>query len=359
MIRILKIGSAFIGVIVGAGFASGQEILQYFTSFGLMGTIAAIISTALFAYVGMTLVWLGSRMQTTSHKEVIYKISGPVLGRIIDYIIIFTLFGVGVVMVAGAGSNLEQQFGLPYIVGTTIMTLLVIVVGMLNLNRVASIIGAITPFLIAFVIIISIYSFMTMDGTFQELDATAKAQPTSLANWFISGINYASFNTAVGASMALVIGGAEKNRKIAASGGLVGGLGLGLLIIVSHLAIFAKIEDVAETDMPMLAIVNDISPVLGVIMSLVLFGMIFNTAISMFYSFVARFTKIGTNKFNTVLIGTMLVAFALSFVGFTDLVGEFYPLIGYLGLVLIAVLIITPFRMKKIENKHSNFSSDG
>ena len=35
MFKAIKIGSAFIGVIVGAGFASGQEILQYFTRISL------------------------------------------------------------------------------------------------------------------------------------------------------------------------------------------------------------------------------------------------------------------------------------------------------------------------------------
>ena len=35
MKRSLQIGGAFVGLIVGAGFASGQEIMQYFTSFGL------------------------------------------------------------------------------------------------------------------------------------------------------------------------------------------------------------------------------------------------------------------------------------------------------------------------------------
>ena len=55
MKKIFQIGSAFIGIIVGAGFASGQEILQYFTSFGHLGTVAAILATALFAYLGMTL----------------------------------------------------------------------------------------------------------------------------------------------------------------------------------------------------------------------------------------------------------------------------------------------------------------
>ena len=125
MKNVLKMGSAFIGIIVGAGFASGQEILQYFTSFGLLGIVGAIISTALFAYLGMTLTRLGSRMRTTSHKEVIYKISGRYLGIIVDYIIIFTLFGVGAVMIAGAGSNLNQQFGLPPVVGSLLMVVLV------------------------------------------------------------------------------------------------------------------------------------------------------------------------------------------------------------------------------------------
>ena len=64
MFKSIKMGSAFIGIIVGAGFASGQEILQYFTSFGMMGTVAAVIATAFFAYLGMSLTRLGSRMRT-------------------------------------------------------------------------------------------------------------------------------------------------------------------------------------------------------------------------------------------------------------------------------------------------------
>ncbi|WP_059103154.1 YkvI family membrane protein [Shouchella shacheensis] len=349
MRKSLQIGSAFIGVIVGAGFASGQEVLQYFTSFGLLGILGAILATALFSYIGMTLVWLGSRTQTTSHKEVIYKISGKYLGRVIDYILIFTVFGVGVVMIAGAGANLNQQFDIPHVVGTSLMTILVIVTGMLKVDRVVAIIGSITPFLILFVLLISVYSFVTMDGSITALDGIAREQTSTLPNWFVSAVNYVSFNTAVGAAMALVMGGAEKNRKTAAVGGLLGGLGLGVLILLSHLAIFARIEDVAMLEMPMLGIVNNISPILGFIMSLVLFGMIFNTAVSMFFSFGARFLPLGTKNFKQFLVVTMIVAFAASFVGFTDLVSYFYPLIGYLGLVLIAVLIITPFRLKNIE----------
>ncbi len=345
MKNILKMGSAFIGIIVGAGFASGQEILQYFTSFGLLGIVGAIVSTALFAYLGMVLTRLGSRMRTTSHKEVIYKISGRYLGIIVDYIIIFTLFGVGVVMIAGAGSNLNQQFGLPPFVGSLLMVVLVMLTVMLNVDKVVGVIGSITPFLILAVVLVSIYCLTTLDTSFAVLDPIAQDVKTTLPNWFISAINYVSFNIAVGASMTLVMGGTEKNEKIAAWGGLVGGLSLGVLILLSHLAIFSKIESVGNSEMPMLAIINDVSPILGIFMAFILYGMIFNTAVGMFYSFGARFIQINTKKFNVFVFITLIIGFALSFVGFTKLVAYFYPLIGYLGLFLVAALIYASFKL--------------
>lgn len=349
MLRILKIASAFIGIIVGAGFASGQEVLQYFTSFGHLGTAGAVLATMLFAYLGMTLTTLGHRMKTTSHKEAIYKVSGRYLGPVVDYIIIFTLFGVGVVMIAGAGTILNQQFGLAPFIGSLMMAIIVILVVMLNVQKVIAAIGSITPFLIAALILVGVYSLFTMDLPFSELEPIAKKQESTLPNWFIASINYVSFNIAVGAAMALVMGGAEKDRRTAKIGGLLGGLGLGLLIVISHLAIFSKINVVWSAEMPTLKLVNDISPVLGVFMALILFGMIFNTAVSMFYAFTARFVEMRTTKANIFIVITVGIGFIASFVGFTDLVAFFYPLIGYLGLFLIGALLYAPFKLSKDE----------
>lgn len=346
MFRVFKYASAFIGIIVGAGFASGQEVLQYFTSFGHMGTVAALLATALFAYLGMTLMRIGSRLQTASHRDAIYTISGRYLGVIVDYIIIFTLFGVGVVMIAGAGSILNQQFNFPSFVGSLIMTILIIMTVMLNVEKVIAVISSVTPFLILALVFISIYSLMTMDLPFDQLNPIAKSVHTTLPNWFISAINYVSFNIAVGAGMSLVMGGTEPNDRTAAVGGFLGGLGIGILIIIAHLAIFSKVNVIAQYDMPLLKIVDNISPVLGILMTVILFGMIFNTAVSMFYAFVARFVNMETTTSNVTILITGLIAFLLSFVGFTNLVAKLYPLIGYLGLFLIFALLYAPFKLR-------------
>lgn len=224
------------------------------------------------------------------------------------------------------------------------MAVLVVLTIMLNVKKVIAIIGSITPFLIIAVVGLSAYSLLTMDASFASLDDIAKEQVSALPNWFRSAINYVSFNIAVGASMAIVMGGTEKDEKIAARGGLIGGLVLGALIILSHLAIFSKVDVVGSAEMPLLQIADNISPVLGVFMSFILFGMIYNTAVSMLFSFSARFVVMGTAKFRIFVIVVGIVAYILSFVGFTELVRLFYPIVGYLGLVLVVVLIVADIR---------------
>src|SRR5699024_8566764 len=105
---------------------------------------------------------------------------------------------------------------------------------------------------------------------------------------------------------------------------------------------------VASYELPLLKIFDDISPVLSTIMAFVLFGMIFNTGVGMFYGFVARFFDIeNKRKTFTVIIITCSLGFILSFVGFTSLVAEVYKYIGYAGLFLIIALIFAPLKMRR------------
>ncbi|MFL2101104.1 hypothetical protein [Desemzia sp. FAM 23991] len=96
--KVFRIVMAFMGVFVGAGFASGQEIIQYFTSFGLWGIVGAVVATALFAFVGMILLDLGSHYNAGSYLDVFDNIANKVISRIIDVFLLMTLFGLGVII---------------------------------------------------------------------------------------------------------------------------------------------------------------------------------------------------------------------------------------------------------------------
>lgn len=347
MKKSLQIGGAFVGLIVGAGFASGQEIMQYFTSFGLMGIVGAIIATAAFAFLVMTLAQLGTDLQTTSHKEVIYHIGGRYIGVILDVLITFFLFGVAVVMFAGAGSTFNQVFGVDPMVGSIIMVAATIITLLLNVKNIINIIAVVTPYLMGIIFVILIYSIFTMDISMTQADELAKEQASAASNWFMGAILYVSYNLAAGAAMLIVMGGTVKDRKVAGLGGMFGGLMLGALIILINVAMFVKMDVVSGVDMPTLELANQIHPAVGFLMSIALLGMMYNTAVGMFYAFTVRFVVPEHKNFKPSLIVIGLVGFAASLFGFTTLVGKVYSTMGYLGFALIIAIIIAWIRKVK------------
>jgi len=341
MKNIFQIAGAYIGLIVGAGFASGQEVLQFFTSFGWYSLIGTSIATLLFAFLGMQIMQIGSRLQTTSHKDVIYKICGKYIGTGVDILVTFFLFGVASVMIAGSGSIFEQQFGMQPMVGALLLTLFVIGTLCLNIKNVISIISMITPLLLILIFIVTAYSIFTSSTSIGELDTIASNQPSAAPNWLIGGMLYVSYNIAAGVSMLAIIGGTVKNNKIASRGGFLGGIGLGLLLFLINLGLFMNADKIQDAEMPTLFLATDMSPVAGMFMSIALLGMIFNTAVGMLYAFTVRFVQPETPRFKVSVVLVSLLAFGASFIGFLELVGSVYPITGYLGFVLILAILFT------------------
>ena len=331
---------AVVGLIVGAGFASGQEMMQYFVAFGRMGIWGAVMAGIIMAASAAAVLSLASYFLADEHTAVFDRISSPIMSRVLDIAVMITLFSTGFVMFAGAGSNLNQQFGLPIWVGSVIMMVLVLAAGMLDVDKVSAIIGGITPFIIVFLVGAAIYSIINADGTLAELEPATAGLLTTLPNWWVSALNYVGFSLMVAVSMAIVIGGTQINPREAGVGGLLGGAIFGGLLIIVSVALFYSVEAVGGDDMPMLTIVDRVNPTLGVAMAVVVYGMIFNTAIGMFYALGKRLTRNRKDRFRPVFLGSVAVGLALSFIGFQTLVSTVYPAIGYIGIVLIIVVIV-------------------
>jgi uncharacterized membrane protein YkvI len=126
--------------------------------------------------------------------------------------------------------------------------------------------------------------------------------------------------------------------KAAAVGGILGGLGLGVLILLLNIGLFANINQLQGIEMPSLALAGRISPMLSVVMSLALVCMVYSTAVGMFFAFSARFAKPETRRFKVTSAVAVCVGLALSLGGFSKLVGTVYPLLGYVGFALILAI---------------------
>lgn len=88
-------------------------------------------------------------------------------------------------------------------------------------------------------------------------------------------------------------------------------------------------------------------------MSLIIFGMIFNTAIGLFYSLARRFST-NEKNFKIVIIGLVIAGFILSFAGFKKLVSIMYPLLGYAGIVFVIHLMYIWFINRKVIKREEN-----
>ncbi|MDC4232327.1 hypothetical protein M3T53_01180 [Actinomyces sp. B33] len=338
--KMLVISLAFIGLVVGAGFASGQEVLQYFIAHGVTGLWGALLAAVLFAAAGFAILQLGSYFLAKEHSIVYDRVTHPIVSRLLDAFTSFTLFSIGFVMLAGAGSNLNQQFGVPVWAGSALMALVVFAVGFLDVDKVTAVIGMLTPLVIVFVLGAAAYALTHADAPIADLDAAASHIRPAIGNWLLSSLNYVGLTLATGVSMALVMGGDLADIKVAGRGGLVGGAAFGLLLLIAAASLFAQVGAVQGKPMPMLALVNAIHPVAGSVMAVVIFGMIFNTAIGMYYALAKRVTAQRPGLFVPAMAGLLVVGYALSFVGFEALIGHLFPLIGYVGMALVAVLIV-------------------
>ena len=331
----LKIGGAFVGLMIGGGFASGQEILQFFISHGWYGLFGVIVASVLFSFLGMNIATLGYSLKTTSHKEVVLYIAGSTFGSIIDCLITVFSFCITVAMFAGAASAFEVLFGINGFIGSFFMMIFTIFTLMLNVEKIISILALAIPYLIIVIFILVIASILTMDGSFNE--HIEMANQLSTGHWLLAALLYVSYNLAVGLPMLTVMGSTVNSRREAGMGGIIGGLLMGMLILLVYVALMAKMDVIFGKPMPTLVIALHIHPIIGVLIAITLIIMIYSTAVGVLYSFVIRFVSPKSKTYKYFLIVSALIAFFASFIGFTTIVKTVYSIMGYFGFIVIII----------------------
>lgn len=345
--KTFKVALALVGLTVGAGFASGQEVIQYFLSFGYWGIVGAAIAGITIAVFSGWVYQLGSYYLADDHSAVFKSVSRPWIAKYMDITTMFTLFCIGFVMVAGAGANLEQQFGLPTWVGSAIMVVLLLLSGLLDVDKLTSVISFITPLLIICLLAAFVITLTDMPDNVGQINEIAQTNPHASGtfdNWLITALNYATLVMIMDTSMMLVFAGSQMNPAQAGKGGLLGGIMFAVLLLILTFVLFMNMEHVMGSDLPLLKVFDNMHPTVGVFVSIVIYLMIYNTAVGLFYALSRRLSHDKPGKFRPYYAVVVLIGFALSFIGFADLVGWVYPVLGYLGLVLAIVMGVAWFR---------------
>src|SRR5699024_12405066 len=82
--NITGIALAFIGLLVGAGFATGQEVVQYFTAFGINGVWGIAVAGGIMTWAGTVVVQLGSYFHASEHSAMCRTVSHRTVPRMLE-----------------------------------------------------------------------------------------------------------------------------------------------------------------------------------------------------------------------------------------------------------------------------------
>jgi uncharacterized membrane protein YkvI len=342
-LRVITYAGAIIAFLIGSGFATGQEILQYFTSYGYWGVFGTgLLVLALITYVCVEFFVVGQARRFDRPSRIFHYYCGRYLGTFFDYFSIVFVFLSFTVMVSGAGAVFEEHYGLSKYVGGIGLAAAVGITVWFGLKSLVDVIGKVGPLIVVIAIALGILGIVRnpegiIDGVaiLPELDLTQAS-----TNWFMAGLSYVGFCMLWLAAFLTALGKTARSRREAASGGVLGGVVFSLACIIVGLGLLANIEAVAGTQIPMLVLAADAAPWLAAGFAVIIMAGIYTTAVPLLWTVSSRFFADDTRPYKYLTLGLAVVGTLVGLVlPFDQMVNIVYVINGYVGILLLVLML--------------------
>lgn len=347
----IKVGGAFVATIIGSGFASGQELVQFFTVYGIGGAVgAAVISFLIYVLFTRELFAFGQDLPAEKHTAFFTVYFGEKIGALLDWFCAIYIYGVFFVLLSGAGATLNQYYGWDHSVGSMLMAVLCGITVLLGLKKLVDLIGVVGPVLVLATILIGVYALVKNFGNIRAVDELLptmnfmKAAP----NWVIAGVLYPCFSfltlTPVLPSMSATI----PNRKTANAAAVLGCLGFHVALLALVFAMFANLDSLGGKLVPNIALATIMHPTVATVFTVMILLAIYSSACPMMWgtaSKLFRDEKSFKYRIGTIclIIGGMIVA---HFFPLDVLINFIYGLTGYGGAIILVAVMISKFVRK-------------
>ena len=333
----LKVVFVIIGTMIGAGFASGQEMYLFFYSYGIEGLIGIVISSLIIGFVIYKTFQIVNKYGVNTYKDFLTILLQkklalkPVINTIINIFILITFF----IMIAGFGAYFEQEIGINSLLGSSILAVATFIVFMTSVKGVVKANELLVPILIGFLLLIGIINLQ--DVHLLELGNYIIKYNSS--NFLLSSILYSSYNSILLIPVLLTLKNYIQDKKQILSIA-ISTIIIILLSIVVFLLLIRVDVDIKMLEMPAVYVVSNMFKILKYIYGFIILGSIFTTAISLGTSFLQNVSK-DKKSYTQIAIIMCITSVIISKVGFSNLVSLLYPIFGYLGLLQILKLSLT------------------
>ena len=348
------------GFVIGSSFASGQECLQYFTGYGVWGSVGAgVIAMILYIWFVMTIVEDGRNLNLKNSGHIFNFYLGKHLGYVMEWFTPIMLFFVYSMMISAAGSTFEEYYGINGNIGRCIMIVASLATVLLGLNKLVKIVGYISPILLIVVMLIGVISIANNPQGIVHADETLKTVQVhnNFNSWIVSGFMYGAYTvTGVVPYLADIGKSTATTKKNAAWGGVFGGGAFLVAVMILNFGLLANIDHVAHLEIPSLYVAESISPVFGKVFSVLLLLGIYTTAVPMMYTACNRISSDSKSiKYKIAAVVTAIVSIFGGQLSFSTMISIIYPISGYAGIVIFAGMIWTKYVKKR---KYDDFDEE-
>ncbi len=348
MMNYIKIILIIIGALIGAGFASGQEIYVFFYSYGIEGMLGIIVSSFILGIIIYKSLIVIKKNNIRNYKEFLENImpkniNGKLRKNIVDIInkltnifMLITFY----IMLAGFGAYLNENINVPQIIGSIILAIICIIILSKDLRGIIKINEVIVPVLILFIFILGILSLKNLELNLFDLNSIKNIQKyivkVNKTNWLISAILYATYNSILLIPVLISIKDViEKDylEKISFSvSGLVFVLGIAIYMSMVKINV-----DINKLEMPVAYVVSNQYVNIKLAYGIVILSSILTTAVSIGNGLLNNIIEKKDNKIIGLIVICIIGVF-ISQIGFSNLISYLYPMFGYLGVIIFLLI---------------------
>lgn len=333
MKEIFTITLLIIGALIGAGFASGQEIYSFFYAYGSSGILGIIVTCSLIAlliYKSLQIIYDNNIENYSEFLRVFIKNDKvvAVINNIMNILLLVTFY----IMIAGFGAYFQQEFEINKIIGSAILATLSAIVFFTSVKGVLKVSEFIVPVLLIFIIWIGGINLFTIN-----MDTKVLAVKSG---WLLSSISYCSYNMILLIPVLISI---KKQIKYKSNIKYIA-LCCGILMMTMYMLIYMLLIrtdiEISTLEMPIVYVIRTFFAKYKVVYAFIILASIFTTAISIGIGFLQNISK-NERSYPQFVIFMCITSLLVSKIGFSKLVNLLYPFFGYLGIIQIfAILFI-------------------
>lgn len=344
--RYLLPGFVFEAAVIGGGYATGRELVEFFLPVGAWGGLLAMaVSMVVWSAVLMVSFELARRARSYEYRSFFKLLLGP--GWFLFEIAYFLLMIIVLaVMGAAAGEITNSLFGLPKLMGSLGMIAATAFVLFYSNATIERFLALSVGYLYLVYVVFVIWSVVAFGDRIAVNFATVPVGE----QWFKAGITYAGYNVATIPAVLFCIRHLTRRREAIIAGLLAGPLGM-LPGVVFYIAMMGYYHEIGEVALPSAFLLAKLgAPWFAWAFQIAVLLTLVDTGVAMLHAINERMARAFEERqqpmpriLRPALSGSIMVAsvYAAAAIGLVGLIAQGYGLLTYAFIVLFILPVLT------------------